>query len=69
MTTKKQPDLNQAFKQLETIVAQFEAGEVELEQSISRFEEGLKLAQFLKQRLKKIENQMIELKQQYDEEA
>ncbi len=61
-------NLTQAFKQLEKIVAEFESGEVDLEESIPKFKEGLDLAQKLKSRLSEIENQIIEIKDQFTTE-
>ena len=68
MANQKKINLNQAFSQLEEIVDQFESGEIEIEDSIKKFEQGLKLAKSLKNRLKKLENEMIELKEQYEDE-
>lgn len=69
MSNPQPSDLNQAFSQLEQIVDEFESGEIAIEDSIKKFEQGLKLAKFLKTRLKKLENEMIELKEQYQEES
>ena len=63
--TKKQITMNQAFAKLEAIVDRFESGEVDIENSIVKFQEGLELAKFLKQKLNKIENEIIEVKKQY----
>lgn len=70
--TKKIPakelSMNQAFQRIEEIVAEFEEGKIDLEKSLEKFKEGLELAKFLKTRLKKIENEIEEIKDQYQEE-
>ncbi len=63
--TKKQVTMNEAFANLEAIVDQFESGEIDIESSIVKFQEGLELAKFLKTKLNKIENEIIEVKKQY----
>jgi len=63
---KKQVNMNQAFKDLEEIVNQFEEGEIDLEESLDKFKQGLELAKFLKKRLSKLENEIEEIKEKYD---
>lgn len=55
---KTQLSLDQTYEKLKQIVAEFESGELGLEESIPKFEEGLKLAVELKQRLKQTQNQV-----------
>ena len=40
---KKQPTFEQALKELETLAAQIERGEIGLEESITNYEQGMKL--------------------------
>ena len=40
---KKQPTFEEALKQLETLAEQIERGEIGLEESISKYEQGMKL--------------------------
>lgn len=58
--------MNEAFSKLEALVEQFESGQIDIEQSIAKFQEGLELAKLLKKRLAKIENEIVEVKKQYD---
>lgn len=44
-----------AYEELERIVAAFEGGEVDLERDLPKFERGLQLAQYCRERLKEIE--------------
>ncbi len=63
--SKKDNNLDQAFVELEEIVAEFEQGEVDLEKSINKFKKGLKLAKFLKKKLSQMENEIKEVKADY----
>lgn len=68
MPTKTNPEqtLNTAFAELEKIVSQFEHDEVDLEQSLPQFKRGLELAQFLKQRLGQLENEIKTVKAEFE---
>lgn len=57
---KEQPlqNFEQSLKQLETIVAQMERGDVTLEDSVKLFEEGTKLAEQCKQQLAEAEGKV-----------
>ena len=54
--------LNEAFKELEDIVGKFENEEVDLEKAIPRYKRAVELANFLKKRLKKMKNEIEEIK-------
>lgn len=57
----EQQSFEQALQALETIVQQLEKGEIELEQSIALFQEGIGLAQQCHQKLTAVEAQMATL--------
>lgn len=59
--------LEQAFESLEEITQSFENDELTIDESVSKFEEGLALAKHLKQELGKLENQIQEIKDNYKE--
>lgn len=61
-TMSKKPSLSFAFDKLERIVQKLEGGEMDLEEAIRLYKEGLTLAGFLKKRLKKIRNEIKEIK-------
>lgn len=61
----KQINFEKSFKELEKIVEKFEAGEIDLDQSLKEFERGLELAEKLKSRLSEVENKVIEIKQKF----
>jgi len=64
---KKIPQsMNQAFKDLEEIVNQFEEGQVDLETSLEKFKQGLELAGWLKKKLNVLENEIVKVKEKYD---
>lgn len=55
---KKEFDFKKAYQELEDIVSDFEAKEIDLEADLPKFERGLVLAKGLQQRLKEIENEV-----------
>lgn len=69
--TKSEQKLNlaAAFQELEEITAEFEHGEVDLEQGVEKFKRGLELAKGLKQRLSEIENEIEQVKVEYASEV
>ena len=54
-------DFEQSMKRLETIVEELEAGELSLEDSIARYEEGIKLSRRLTQVLDESEKRIERL--------
>lgn len=60
--SKKTVDLNQLMAQLDEIVAWFNAGNVDIEQAAKKFDEGVKLAEQIKQRLAETENKVNQIK-------
>ncbi len=57
----------QQFEELESIVARFERGEIDLDDGLKEFEKGLKIASELKKRLKGAEVKLETLKKTYQE--
>lgn len=51
----------QALKLLEQIVVELESGDLPLEQSIRKFEEGMELSRFCAQRLEETERKITQL--------
>lgn len=64
-STKKESFAEQ-FEQLEGIVESLEGDELDVDASITKFEEGLKIASALKKNLEKTENKIEELKKKYE---
>ena len=67
MAKNNQPDMDEAYRQLQVIVKQFEQGNISLEESIVQFEKGLGLAKQLKDRLKVLENKIVEIKVKFQD--
>lgn len=61
-----QPDFEDALKRLETIVEELESGELSLEDSIRRYEEGMKLSRRLTQTLDEAEKRIERLVESAD---
>jgi exodeoxyribonuclease VII small subunit len=54
----------QSLKQLEQIVHELESGELQLEQAIRKFEEGIELSKFCAQKLEETERKITLLMQE-----
>lgn len=65
MAKKKKINLTQSFKKLEEIVGEFEKGEVDLQESMPKYRKGLELARAIKKELTKIENEIVEIKEEF----
>ncbi len=63
MTKKK--TFSQQYKDLEKITQWFEVEDVDLEEALKKFEEGLGLVKDLKSHLNKIENKVTDIKKQF----
>jgi len=55
------PNFEDALKRLETIVEELESGELSLEDSIARYEEGMRLSRGLTQKLDEAEKRIERL--------
>jgi exodeoxyribonuclease VII small subunit len=60
--------IDQAYKELQKLVKEFENDEIDLEKSIPRFKEGLELAAFLKEKLKSMKVEIEEVKGKFADE-
>lgn len=63
--TDKTFDFGSAYKELESIVEWFEREDVDLEEGLRKFERGLLLARQCKDRLKDVENKVVEIKAKF----
>lgn len=66
--TQTKLNFTKAYEELEEIVKDFESRELDLEKDIPKFERGMELAKKLKERLKEIENKVVEIEQRFGEE-
>ncbi len=73
MSTEKSLNFTKAYEELERIVAAFEAGEIDLERDLPKFERGLELAKRCRARLKELENHVRRIEKSFaieeDEDA
>ena len=67
MTAKKTSELNftEAMRELDQITESLESADQNIEDSVKRFERGLELIRFLKNRLEKTDLTIKELKTKY----
>lgn len=61
MNMVKETSFEELFKRLEEIVQEMEGEELQLEKSLTLFEEGVKLSETLRQQLSKAEQKITEL--------
>lgn len=62
---KKSNSIRDQFEQLEKIVAEFETGQMDVEDGLERFEAGLQLAGSLKKQLSSVEVKIENMKKKY----
>ncbi len=67
MPVTKKESFKGSFKELEKIVADFESQDLDLEEALPKFERGMELAKKLRERLKQVENKVIDIKKKYHE--
>lgn len=58
-----------SFEELEEIVADFEKGDIDLDEGLKKFERGLVLAHDLKKYLAEVENKVEVLKEKFGQES
>lgn len=61
MNMVKETSFEELFKRLEKIVQEMEGEELQLEKSLTLFEEGVKLSETLRQELSKAEQKITDL--------
>ena len=65
----KKQSFAKSFEELEKIASYFESEEVDVEEGIKKFEEGMALAKVCKERLTEIENKVVEIKKKFDSDT
>ena len=60
-TSKKSPNFEEAFKELEAIAEKLEKGDMPLDESMKAFEKGMELAQYCSQKLNEAEAKLRKL--------
>lgn len=64
-TPKKKNSIRQQFETLEKIVTEFEQGQLDVEDGLEKFEQGLLLATDLKKQLSSVEVKIENMKKKY----
>lgn len=59
-------NFSKAFEELESITQWFEAGEVDLEEGLKKFERGLELAKQCREKLAEVDNKVKEIKKRFE---
>lgn len=63
---KDKQTFQQAFTEFEELVKAFEKGDMDLDESLKKFEEGLSLASFCKEKIQDMEQKVIEIKKKFN---
>jgi exodeoxyribonuclease VII small subunit len=66
--TNKTQSLDEAYQELQRLVADFEQGKLGLEESLEKYKRGLELVKLIKHKLNSIENQILEIKSEFEQE-
>lgn len=64
----KKINYSEQKKKLEQITEFFEKGDFQLEQALDKFKQGLEIAKKLEKRLKEVENEVKEIKIDFEKE-
>ncbi|HSE29848.1 MAG TPA: exodeoxyribonuclease VII small subunit [Candidatus Saccharimonadales bacterium] len=60
-------NLNDQFKELDELLAWFERPDLDVEEALAKFEEGVKLTDEIKKRISEAENKITILKEKFAE--
>ena len=63
---KSKPTLQQQLAQLDELLAWFDQPDLDLDQALDKFDEGVKLTEEIKERLATFENKVTILKKRFD---
>ncbi|HSE61024.1 MAG TPA: exodeoxyribonuclease VII small subunit [Candidatus Saccharimonadales bacterium] len=66
---KKTPPLQEQLAQLDQLLAWFDQPDIDLDEALKKFDEGVKLTESIKHRLATFENKVTILKKRFDQEA
>lgn len=66
MSTKSNTSIQTKMKKLETIVEWFESEDVDIDEALTKYEAGLKLANELQDDIKSTKNKFTKIKKSFD---
>jgi exodeoxyribonuclease VII small subunit len=65
---KAEPTLQQQMSELDDLLAWFDQPDIDLDEALTKFDHGVKLAEQLKKRLGGLENKISILKERFDQD-
>jgi exodeoxyribonuclease VII small subunit len=68
MADEKKPSISADFSELEALVSEFESGDIDIEEGMTKFKRGVELAKSLRTRLETLENEIQEIKADFVEQ-
>jgi exodeoxyribonuclease VII small subunit len=66
---KKTPPLQEQLTELDELLAWFDQPDLDLDEALKKFDEGVKLTESIKHRLTTFENKVTILKKRFDQET
>jgi exodeoxyribonuclease VII small subunit len=66
---KSKPSLQTQLAELDELLAWFDQPDVDLDQALAKFDQGVKLTEEIKEHLATFENKVTILKKRFDQEA
>ena len=69
MPSKNEPSLQNQLAALDEVLAWFDRPDIDLDDAIKKFDEGVQLAEAAKSKLIQLENKITLLKQRFDQPA
>jgi exodeoxyribonuclease VII small subunit len=69
LSAKTEPALQDQMAELDQLLAWFDRPDVDLDEALKKFDEGVKLTEKLKKRLEALENKIIVLKERFDQDG
>lgn len=69
MPSRNEPPLQTQLAELDDILAWFDQADIDLDEALQKFERGTELADAIKSKLTKLENNIEIIKQRFDQPA
>jgi exodeoxyribonuclease VII small subunit len=66
---KTEPTLQQQMAELDALLEWFDQPDIDLDEALKRFDDGIKLTEKLKTRLSSLENKINVLKERFDQDS
>lgn len=69
MSAKTESTLQEQMAELDKLLAWFDQPDIDLDEALNKFDEGVKLTEKLKERLETLENKITILKERFDQDG